>query len=83
MSSTDSVVLETSMGDVQLELYWEHAPKAISVGLGSLTCAGLTPGLEFVLQTTDMQEFCRASAKGLLQRHGLPQNHPGLYGPRW
>lgn len=26
----DSVVLETSMGDVQLELYWDHAPKASS-----------------------------------------------------
>ena len=25
----DSVVLETSMGDVQLELYWDHAPKVI------------------------------------------------------
>ncbi|KAF9242097.1 cyclophilin-like domain-containing protein [Melanogaster broomeanus] len=23
----ESVVLETSMGDIQLELYWEHAPK--------------------------------------------------------
>ncbi|PFH51720.1 hypothetical protein AMATHDRAFT_74762 [Amanita thiersii Skay4041] len=23
----DSVVLETSLGDVQLELYWNHAPK--------------------------------------------------------
>lgn len=23
----ESVVLETSMGDIQLELYWEHASK--------------------------------------------------------
>ncbi|KAG6370060.1 cyclophilin-like domain-containing protein [Boletus reticuloceps] len=23
----DSVVLETSLGDIQLELYWDHAPK--------------------------------------------------------
>lgn len=23
----DSVVLETSLGDIQLELYWTHAPK--------------------------------------------------------
>ena len=23
----DSVVLETSLGDVQLELYWDHAPR--------------------------------------------------------
>lgn len=27
MSGPDSVVLETSMGDIQLELYWIHAPK--------------------------------------------------------
>jgi len=26
-SDMDSVVLETNLGDVQLELYWEHAPK--------------------------------------------------------
>ncbi|KAJ6622875.1 cyclophilin-like protein [Mycena sp. CBHHK59/15] len=24
---SDSVVLETSLGDIQLELYWEHAPR--------------------------------------------------------
>jgi hypothetical protein len=23
----DSIVLETSLGDIQLELYWNHAPK--------------------------------------------------------
>lgn len=23
----ESVVLETSMGEIQLELYWNHAPK--------------------------------------------------------
>ncbi|KAJ7578467.1 cyclophilin-like domain-containing protein [Mycena floridula] len=25
---SDSVVLETSLGDIQLELYWNHAPKS-------------------------------------------------------
>ena len=24
---SESVVLETSLGEVQLELYWDHAPK--------------------------------------------------------
>ena len=28
MQSQGSVVLETSLGDVQLELYWDHAPRA-------------------------------------------------------
>ena len=27
MGESESVVLETSMGDIQLELYWEHAPR--------------------------------------------------------
>lgn len=27
MAEPDSVVLQTSMGDIQLELYWRHAPK--------------------------------------------------------
>ncbi len=26
-ANMESVVLETSLGDIQLELYWEHAPK--------------------------------------------------------
>ena len=26
-TTMDSVVLETSLGDVQLELYWDHAPR--------------------------------------------------------
>ena len=29
----DSVVLETNMGDIQLELYWDHAPKVSLHGL--------------------------------------------------
>lgn len=29
-SNMESVVLETSMGDVQLELYWDHAPQVRS-----------------------------------------------------
>lgn len=30
-SDRESVVLETSVGDIQLELYWEHAPKVKTV----------------------------------------------------
>jgi peptidyl-prolyl cis-trans isomerase-like 1 len=28
MPVPESVTLETNMGDIQLELYWDHAPKA-------------------------------------------------------
>jgi len=27
MPAPDSVVLETSLGNIQLELYWNHAPR--------------------------------------------------------
>lgn len=27
MPAPESVVLETNMGDIQLELYWDHAPR--------------------------------------------------------
>lgn len=27
MPAPESVVLETSLGDIQLELYWNHAPR--------------------------------------------------------
>jgi hypothetical protein len=30
MSDEESVLLETSLGDIQLELYWNHAPKVRS-----------------------------------------------------
>jgi hypothetical protein len=27
MPAPDSVILETSLGNIQLELYWDHAPR--------------------------------------------------------
>lgn len=34
----ESVVLETSLGDIQLELYWDHAPKvSLLLASGKLT----------------------------------------------
>ena len=30
MPAPESVVLETSLGNIQLELYWDHAPRVCS-----------------------------------------------------
>ena len=33
----ESVILETNMGEVKLELYWDHAPKVCPTSLSSQT----------------------------------------------
>ncbi|KAN0076815.1 Cyclophilin-like domain containing protein [Tylopilus felleus] len=42
----DSVVLETNMGDIQLELYWDHAPKTCK-NFTELTKKGYYNGVLF------------------------------------
>ncbi|KAI6131917.1 cyclophilin-like domain-containing protein [Pisolithus croceorrhizus] len=44
--SRESVVLETSLGDVQLELYWEHAPRTCK-NFAELTKRGYYNGVIF------------------------------------
>ena len=39
MAAAESVVLETSMGDIQFELYWNHAPKVSIVFEPVLKCS--------------------------------------------
>lgn len=75
----DSVVLETSMGDIQIELYWDHAPKV------SLETAWSTPIMysqyphstpDLTLPSpTDVQEFRRALQERILQWCHIPPNH--------
>lgn len=42
MATNQSVVLETSMGDIQLELYWDHAPRVRIVYMSRLVLTDLT-----------------------------------------
>jgi len=42
----ESVILETSMGDIQLELYWNHAPKTCK-NFAELTRRGYYNGVVF------------------------------------
>ncbi|KAI6124789.1 cyclophilin-like domain-containing protein [Pisolithus croceorrhizus] len=44
--SRESVVLETSLGDVQLELYWDHAPRTCK-NFAELTKRGYYNGVIF------------------------------------
>ncbi|KAF8550476.1 hypothetical protein OG21DRAFT_1513998 [Imleria badia] len=55
----DSVVLETNMGDIQLELYWDHAPKSCK-NFAELAKRGYYNGVtfhriiaDFMIQTGD------------------------------
>ncbi|TDL24909.1 hypothetical protein BD410DRAFT_785640 [Rickenella mellea] len=59
MSESESVVLETSMGDIQLELYWNHAPKTCK-NIAELARRGYYNGVifhriipDFMVQTGD------------------------------
>jgi hypothetical protein len=56
----DSVVLETSLGDIQLELYWNHAPQV---------CVLLDHQLgqnNILFYTIDMQKLFRARKTRIL-----------------
>ncbi|KAF5369419.1 hypothetical protein D9758_002538 [Tetrapyrgos nigripes] len=44
--SSESVVLETSLGDIQLELYWDHAPKTCQ-NFAELSKRGYYSGVVF------------------------------------
>lgn len=50
----ESVVIETSMGDIQLELYWDHAPRVS----GSVYSVLHVVSECSFYDTTDMQELC-------------------------
>lgn len=50
----ESVVLETSLGDIQLELYWDHAPK---VSILYHSAEKLTRTLRRIVRI-DLQELC-------------------------
>lgn len=58
----ESVVLETSMGDIQLELYWDHAPR---VCFTYLHC----PSLEKLNRCLGFQQTCKNFAE--LTRRGF------------
>lgn len=59
------------MGDVQLELYWDHAPKASPNSLVQYQRLAPDPAAH----STDMQKLCRARKKRLLQWGDVPPHH--------
>ena len=69
----DSVVLETNLGDVQLELYWGHAPR---VCFFLLTRHSTQIYGEILL---DMQKLRRTCETRLLQRSRIPSYHLSMF----
>ena len=65
----DSVVLETNLGDVQLELYWDHAPRVCFL---LLTQHSAQIYGEILL---DMQKLRRTCETRVLQRSRVPSYH--------
>ncbi|KAK2466678.1 hypothetical protein APHAL10511_000936 [Amanita phalloides] len=71
----DSVILETSLGDVQLELYWDHAPRTCK-NFAELTKRGYYNGLG----------FHRVIADFMIQGGdptGTGRGGTSIYGPRF
>ena len=64
---SESVVLETSLGDVQLELYWNHAPKVRYYSQVSF--------IRYAKIVVDLSKLCRTSETGLLQWRRVPSYH--------
>jgi Cyclophilin type peptidyl-prolyl cis-trans isomerase/CLD len=56
----ESVVLETSMGDIQLELYWNHAPKVcLTNSFSNLTATKLNPVIGRIQTCKNFAELTR------------------------
>ena len=65
MPAPESVVLETSLGNIQLELYWDHAPRVcLSVSQSSL--------IDQPLGCSDLRKLRAVGEAWLLQRPGIP-----------
>jgi hypothetical protein len=72
MPAPESVVLETSLGNIQLELYWDHAPRVRRL-------LYLDPGRiynrQHVSHSADLRELCTAGKARILQRRDISSNH--------
>ena len=70
MPAPESVVLETSLGNIQLELYWNHAPRVHIL----LPQSRARPQLLRYSQLADLREFCTTGKARILQRRDIPSN---------
>jgi hypothetical protein len=69
MPAPDSVVLETSLGNIQLELYWDHAPRVCLEHpfVNASTTHSSNP-------IPDMRELCTAGQTRILQWRDISSN---------
>jgi peptidyl-prolyl cis-trans isomerase-like 1 len=68
MPTLESVVLETSLGNIQLELYWDHAPRVCP-----LSFASGRP--KHFRRMADMRELRTIGKTWILQWRNIPSNH--------
>ncbi|KAI6005438.1 cyclophilin-like domain-containing protein [Pisolithus albus] len=76
--SRESVVLETSLGDVQIELYWDHAPRTCK-NFAELTKRGYYNGVIF-------HRIIAVSPHFMIQGGdptGTGRGGTSIYGPRF
>ena len=60
MPAPESVILETSLGNIQLELYWEHAPRVCPGA--SISAISSDTGNYFLFQTCE--NFAQLAKRG-------------------
>ena len=70
MPAPDSVVLETNLGNIQLELYWDHAPKVCP--MSSISCVSKDSSH---FQLADLRKLRTVDKAWLLQRRDIPSNY--------
>lgn len=63
---SESVILETSLGDIQLELYWNHAPKVCYYNYSKIA---------ELIRPIDLQKLLRAHETRVLQWRDIPPHH--------
>lgn len=85
MPAPESVVLETNLGNIQLELYWDHAPRVCllpSISGTSKSTYSTIARRARIFQLADLRELRTAGKPRLLQRLDISSNHSRMsHGP--
>jgi hypothetical protein len=75
MPAPESVVLETSLGNIQLELYWDHAPRVcLERPFLSTRPTTTTPLIEPPIPSPDLRQLCTAGQTRILQWRDISSN---------
>lgn len=80
-NTNGKVVLETTFGELEIDLWSKETPKVIAKKSSFVGRGNLKSNKKNRFFIKDMQELCAALLGGILRRNNFPQNHPKFHRP--